>query len=138
MSQSVQNCRPKAPTIVKKSVLGEVRSRVQKHVEKVTLSNPLGRVLAYTRAQFSLFHSGPQKSPKWWPKAFEMEARSSQNAFQGGSKKCLKNIVILNAFESQKGDQHGVKIVINRGLGRALGLKGSLRGSGWPLGLNFG
>ncbi len=47
--------------IVKKhlqSVSGGVRSRVRKNIEQVTLSNPLGRVLAWTRAQFSLFHSG--------------------------------------------------------------------------------
>ncbi len=49
--------------------MGEVRPRVRKKVEKITLSNPLGRVLAYTRAQFSLVHSQPPKPPKWWSPA---------------------------------------------------------------------
>ncbi len=40
-------------------------------------------------AQFSLFHSGPKKSPKWWPKAVEIEGRSSENALQRGSQKSI-------------------------------------------------
>ncbi len=63
--------------------------KVQKYVEKVILSNPLGKVLASTISQFSLFHSGPKKYQKWLPKALEMEALSSQNALQRGSQKSV-------------------------------------------------
>ena len=54
----VQNCRPKAHKILRKTRKHECQKcmleKVQKHVEKVTLSNPLGRVLASTISQCSL------------------------------------------------------------------------------------
>ena len=66
--------------------------KVQKHVEKVTLSNPLGRVHSAAIAQFSLFPSGSQKSPKWWPKALKMEAQCSQTPLRRGSQKSVQNM----------------------------------------------
>ena len=84
--------------------------------------------------------------PLWPPKVYKMVAKSSQNggpmlsktSLERISKKGSKHVRFLIVFESQKGDQHGVSIVKNGGLRRALGLKGSLRGSGQPLGLKFG
>ncbi len=54
---------------VQKLLSRQVSIRVPKMFDFGSPSDPLGRVLASTSAQFSLFPSGPQKSPKWWPKA---------------------------------------------------------------------
>ena len=67
--------------------------KVQKHVEKVTLSNPLGRVHSAAIAQFSLFPSGPKKYKNWWPKALEMDDRCSQKPLRRGSQKRIQNML---------------------------------------------
>ena len=54
------------------------------------------------------------------------------------SKKNSKHVGFLTAFESQKGDQNGVKIDKNGGLRRALGLQGPLGVSEEPFRLNLG
>ena len=76
--------------------------KVQKHVEKVTLSNPLGRVHSAAIAQFSLFPSGPKKSPKLWPKALQMEAQCFQKPLRRGSQKSIKKHAFLTMFAAKR------------------------------------
>ncbi len=87
--------------------MGEVRSRVQKHVKKGDLLKPSreGSLCSdSTVFTFSL----------WSPKVSKMVAQSSQNrgprlsktSPERLSKKCSKHVRFLIAFESQKGGQN--------------------------------
>ena len=93
--------------------MGEVRSAVREKVEKVTLSNPLGRVHSAAIAQFSLspllptsLQNGGQKLSKWRPNALK-------NLSGEGLKKVFKKHVIFAVFLCKMGGQRRLKILKN-------------------------
>ncbi len=90
------NMRSKSLKISSKVVLETGLDSSAKNVRFWTPSDPLGRVLASTSAQFSLFPSAPKSLQNGGPKLLKWRPNALKNLSGEGLKKVFKQLVIFS------------------------------------------